>query len=157
MNVWLALLLTTLSWACTFHVGKFVVTIMSPADAVIWRFLIAALFMIPLVTLRERWNWQAMRRNAVALLVLGGFGITGFQLGMFYGLQSSSAINAALITALSPALTVLLVSLVELRVMGALHWLGLALGLAGVLVVVSGGSWAALRSLSVGHGDLWLR
>lgn len=156
MNIWLKLLLTTLSWAVTFHVSKHIVSEMPPLAAAIWRFVIAAAFLLPLTTHREGWSSRALRSNALPLLVMGGVGILGFQLGMFYGLQTSSAANAALIMGLNPALTVALSAVVERRRIRPRQWCGVLLGIAGVLTVVSNGSWQALRNLSFGHGDLWL-
>jgi drug/metabolite transporter (DMT)-like permease len=156
VKVWLALLATILAWATTFHVAKHVVTLMPPLAGASWRFIIASLFLIPLVTLREGWDWAALRRNRWALLFLGTVGIAGFQLGMFYGLLTSSATNAALIMALSPALTVGLVAMLERRGISLLRAAGLALGLVGVTVVATHGSWAQLRALQFGRGDLWM-
>lgn len=156
MNIWLQLLLTTLGWAATFHVSKHIVSEMPPLSAAIWRFAIAVAFLLPLTTHREGWEWGALRRNAVPLLVMGGIGILGFQLGMFYGLETSSAANAALIMGLNPALTVALSAALERRHIRLLQWCGLLLGIAGVAIVVSNGHWQSLLRLSFGRGDLWL-
>lgn len=156
MNVWLALVLTTLSWAITFHLGHYAVAVMPPITAVIWRFVLASAFLVPLVSAREKWNWPALWRNAPALLFLGAVGITVFQLGMFYGLASGTASNAALIMAFTPALTVALEAALDRRRVRALQAAGLALGLIGVIVVVSRGRWAVLRHFAFGRGDLWL-
>lgn len=156
MNVWLALVLTALAWAISFHLGKHLVLVMPPAGAAVWRFVVAVLFLVPVVSYRERWNWPALRRNFWALLFMGVVGISGFQLGMFYGLRSSSAINASLIMATSPALTVLLASALDRHALGLRQWAGLLLGLAGILVVSTHGDWQALLGLQFGHGDLLL-
>jgi drug/metabolite transporter (DMT)-like permease len=154
VNVWLGLVLTTLAWAASFHFAKYSVIYVPPAGAAVWRFIIAALFLVPVVSSRERWDRAALRRNAPALLFLGAVGISGFQLGMFYGLRTSSAINASLIMSLSPALTVVLAALLDRQHIGARQWLGVSLGLAGVLLVSVHGDWRTLRALRFGHGDL---
>ena len=156
MNVWLALFLTVLDWAATFHLGRYVVGIMSPNSAIIWRFVLATAFLFPLVTLRERWSWQALWRHRWVLLLLGGFGITGFQLGMFYGLRTSTATNAALLMGFSPALTVGLSALVDRRRVSGRQLAGIVLGLAGVITVVCRGRWSVLRQLDFAAGDLLL-
>lgn len=156
MNIWLQLLLTTLSWAATFHVSKYIVAGMPPLAAAIWRFAIAALFLLPLTTRREGWSAAPLLRNAVPLLVMGAVGILGFQVGMFYGLKTSSAANAALISGFNPALTAALSALVERRRIRWLQWAGLLLGIAGLATVISNGRWQNLLNLSFGRGDLWL-
>jgi len=156
VNVWLGLFLTVLSWAATFHLGRYVVGLMSPNSAIIWRFLVAAAFLIPLVSLRERWSWEALWRHRWVLLVLGGFGITGFQLGMFYGLRTSTATNASLLMGFSPALTVGLAALADRRPVRPQQLIGIVLGLAGVVIVVCRGQWTVLRQLDFAAGDLLL-
>ena len=156
MNVWLALFLTVLSWAVTFHLGRYLVGLMPPNSAIIWRFLLAAAFLLPLVSLRERWDWKALWRHRWVLLVLGGIGITGFQLGMFYGLRTSTATNAALLMGFSPALTVALAAAADRRMVSARQCAGILLGLAGVVTVVCRGQWSVLRQLDFAAGDLLL-
>jgi drug/metabolite transporter (DMT)-like permease len=156
VNVWLALFLTVLSWAASFHLGRYVVGLMSPNSAIIWRFGLATVFLIPLVTLRERWSWTALWRHRWVLLVLGGIGITGFQLGMFYGLRSSTAVNAALLMGFTPALTVALSAVVDRRWISRKQFAGILLGLAGVIIVVCRGQWSVLRQLDFVQGDLLL-
>lgn len=156
MNVWLALFLTVLSWAAAFHLGRYVVALMPPNAAIIWRFALASAFLIPWVSLRERWDWPALWRHRWVLLVLGGIGITGFQLGMFYGLRTSTATNAALLMGFSPALTVGLSALAERRMIAGRQLAGIVLGLAGVVTVVSRGRLSVLRELDFASGDLLL-
>jgi drug/metabolite transporter (DMT)-like permease len=156
LNVWLALFLTVLSWAATFHLARQVVGQMAPLGAIIWRFALAAAFLIPLVSLRERWQWLALWRHRWVLLFLGGIGITGFQLGMFYGLRTSTATNASLLMGFSPALTVALSAVLERRWIGARQFAGLILGTVGVITVVCRGQWSVLQQLDFSGGDLLL-
>jgi drug/metabolite transporter (DMT)-like permease len=129
---------------------------MPPAGAAVWRFIIAALFLVPVASYRERWDWRALRANFPALLFLGVVGISGFQLGMFYGLESSSAINASLIMAMGPALTVLFAAVLDRHNMDLQQWCGLGLGISGVLVVTTRGDIEVLRALRFNRGDLIL-
>ncbi|MCC7464202.1 MAG: DMT family transporter [Gammaproteobacteria bacterium] len=152
----LQLLGTVLAWAANFHFGKYAVGLMAPLGAGLWRFLPAAAVLLPVMLWREPLAWAALRRNLVPLLVMGVVGICGFNLGMFYGLRYTSAMNAALIGALNPAMIVVLAAILHREPVGGRRLGGLLLGLAGVLVVVSRGSWSALRALEFSHGDLLL-
>lgn len=156
MNVWLALVLTTLSWAITFHLGHYAVAMMPPITAAIWRFVLATIFLLPLVSAREKWDWKALARNAPELLFMGAVGIAVFQLGMFYGLTTGSASNAALVLAFTPAMTVALDAAIDRRRVRTLQAIGVTLGLIGVVVVVCRGQWVVLRHLAFVRGDLWL-
>ncbi|MGE5450378.1 MAG: DMT family transporter [Acidobacteriota bacterium] len=151
--VYLKLLLTAMCWGGVFHVGRYAVHLMSPLAAGAWRFSLAALIFVPLVAWREGWAWAAIRRNAVVLTVMSAVGVFGFNIGMFFGLQSTSAVNGALIVAVTPALTAVMAALLNRRLPSVLQLIGLALGMAGVAMVVSHGSLDLLLSLHLSHGD----
>jgi drug/metabolite transporter (DMT)-like permease len=153
---YLQLLLTIVFWAATFHFGKYAVGLMPPLGVSIWRFLLAGAALLPVMLLREPIAWAALRRNAWPLIVMGVVGNFGFNIGMFYGLQQTSAVNAALITALNPAMIVVMAAWLHREPVGWRRLAGLMLGLAGVLVVVTRGSWQALRDLEFSRGDLLL-
>lgn len=153
-SLYLKLVLTTFFWAAVFHVAKYAVAIVSPLYAGAWRFIAAAAVLLPLVALREGWPLRALRRNAPALLLMSAVGVLGFNLSLFYGLRQTSAVNGALIMAFNPALTVALSALLNREPVTARQLLGLLLGLSGVVVVVSRGSWHTLASLSFSLGDL---
>lgn len=153
-TIYLSLVMTAFFWGANFNLGAWVVQSLDPLSAAAWRFLLAATIMAAYVLLRENVDWPGLRRHAWALLAMAAVGVLGFNVTFFYGLQSTSAVNGALIMTLNPTLTVVLTALV----MGdAISWrqiLGLGLSLAGVVVVVTGGSWSALaRHLHFGSGD----
>jgi len=156
VTIHLRLLLTIVFWAATFHFGKHAVTLMPPLGVSIWRFVLAGAVLLPVMLVREPIAWSALRRNAWPLLLMGVVGNFGFNAGMFFGLQHSSAVNASLITASNPALIVVLAAWLHREPVGARRLLGLALGLAGVLVVVTRGSWQLLRDFEFSRGDLLL-
>jgi len=152
--VYLSLVLTALFWGANFNLGSWVVRTLDPLSAAAWRFLLAAAVMSLYVSWREKVDWAALRRHAVPLAVMAAVGVFGFNVTFFYGLQSTSAVNGALIMTLNPTLTVVLTALVMGDAISGRQVLGLALSLAGVVVVVTGGSWTELaRHLHFGSGD----
>lgn len=146
--------LTAFFWALMFHLGKYAVGFMSPESIGGWRFLIAGLVLVPLVTLREGLDWAGLRRNLLPLTAMAVIGIGGFNVFLFYGLKHTSPVNGALIMALCPALITFLSALLMRERISGRQLAGLALGLAGIAVVVSHGSLSALLSLSFQIGDL---
>jgi drug/metabolite transporter (DMT)-like permease len=154
VKIYLKLALASLAWAATYHVAKFTVGSLSPLAAMLWRFALGAIVLVPWVAARESWPPGAVRRNAVPLLAMGVVGAIGFNLGMFYGLRATSAVNCSLIMGLAPSLTLAGATLLTGRPPGVRQLLGLLLGLVGVATVVSGGSWRVLRALEVSRGDL---
>lgn len=151
--VYLKLVLTAACWGGVFHAGRYAVHLMSPLAAGAWRFTLAALIFIPLVAWREGWTFGAIKRNALVLTIMSAVGVFGFNIGMFFGLKSTSAVNGALIVAVTPALTAVLAALLNRRAPSVMQLIGLALGMAGVAMVVSHGSLDVLLSLHLSHGD----
>lgn len=94
--------------------------------------------------LREGLDWAGMRRNLLPLAAMALLGIFGFNIAFFYGLQTTSPINGALIMTLNPTITVVLTALVLGEAVTWRQLLGLALSMTGVVTVVTGGSWSAL-------------
>jgi drug/metabolite transporter (DMT)-like permease len=154
--IWIKLGLTSFFWALMFHLGKYAVAYMSPESISGWRFLLAGLVLVPLVAMREGLEWDGLKRHALPLLVMAVVGIGGFNLALFHGLRHTSPVNGALIMALCPALITVFGALLTGEKVGRRQQVGLALGIAGVVVVVSGGSLAALLALSFQRGDLFI-
>jgi drug/metabolite transporter (DMT)-like permease len=153
-GVYIRLVLTTVFWAGVFHVGKYVVAFVSPLYAAAWRFALAALVLIPVIALIEGWSIGALKRNAFGLVVMSAVGVFGFNACLFYGLRHTSAVNGALIMAFTPALTAVCSALINREPLLRHQLFGLALGIVGVIVVVSKGSWQVLAGLSLSVGDL---
>lgn len=151
---WSRLAGAALFWAAMFHLGKYAVSAMSPLAIGAWRFLIAGAILLPMLQWREGLDWRGVRANRWPLLAMAVLGICGFNVALFYGLKHTSPVNGALIVALNPAITTVLSALLHREPIRARQWAGLLLGIAGVAVVVSHGSLAALRALSFSMGDV---
>ncbi len=154
--VWIKLGLTSFFWALMFHLGKYAVAYMSPESISGWRFLLAGLVLVPLVGARDGLDWMGLKRHALPLLIMAVVGIGGFNLALFHGLRHTSPVNGSLIMALCPALITVFGALLTGEPIGRRQQSGLALGLVGVVVVVSGGSLATLLALSFQQGDLFI-
>lgn len=154
--IWLKLGLTTFFWALMFYLGKYAVAYMSPESISGWRFLLAGLVLAPLVAMREGLDWQGLKHNAVPLLIMAIVGIGGFNLALFHGLRYTSPINTSLIMALCPALIAVFSALLTSERLSLRQQAGLALGIVGVVVVITGGSLAVLLALSFQRGDLFI-
>lgn len=153
---WVKLVMSAFFWALMFYLGHYAVGFISPASLNGWRFLAAGLLLLVLVSLSEGQDWSRLRRHALPLLGMAVIGIGGFNLALFHGLRHTSPVNGALIMALCPTLISVLSTLLDgARISGA-QLVGLVLGLAGVVVVVSDGSLSALLSLSVQRGELYV-
>ncbi|MDQ3654266.1 MAG: DMT family transporter [Chloroflexota bacterium] len=123
-----------LIWSTGFIGARYGMPYAEPATFLVLRFGGVLALMIPLVLLL-RVPWPS-RRQAVHIAVAGVLIQGGYLLGVFEAIrQGMGAGLAALIVGLQPVLTAVLGSLVRERITGR-QWLGLALGLAGVTMVV---------------------
>lgn len=148
------LVLTAVFWAAVFHLGKYAVAFMSPLSVAAWRFMLAGVVLAGYLHLQKGWDIQALRRNFWPILVMGVIGVFGFNVALFFGLQHTSSVNAALIMSFYPAMTAILSALLSGEKIQPRQILGFVASLTGVVVIVSHGSLHDLLALSFSTGDL---
>jgi len=150
----LYLVLATLFWSGNYVVGQAAVASMTPLDLTFWRWALAALPLFALAHFVEKPDWRAVLRRWPVLLLLSVLGMSGYTLLLYSALGYTSALNASLITAANPALIVVMAVLVLGERTTRLGWLGIALGLLGVLLVLTRGELQRVLSLSINTGEL---
>lgn len=153
-NAYILLILTMLFWAGNSIAGKLAVGNISPMLLNTMRWLVAGIVLAMIYHQVIRAEWAILRRNAFLLLVLGGFGFTGFSIGLYTALIYTSAINVSIQQASMP-LTVFLFNFLLFRtgVNGA-HIAGFLLSAIGVTVAVSNGEPSRLLEMDFNIGDL---
>lgn len=155
-RIYLALIFSAFFWGANFSLGKYVLETVDPLAAATWRFTFAACVMAIVAILKERPNWLEIRKNISALALMALVGVFGFNILFFYGLQITSPVNGSLIMTLNPALTVVLAAVVMKETIQKNQFIGLALSLFGVIIVVADGSWQQLRNLRFATGDVYI-
>ncbi|HWK26041.1 MAG TPA: DMT family transporter [Solirubrobacter sp.] len=135
----LALALALALWSPSFAAIRVALDGYTPGAQALARFLLATL------ALGVVWARRGRRRPARAdrfrLLAAGALGVTGYQLLLGYGEQRVDAGTAALLTALSPLLAVVLAAARLGERATPAGWTGVALGLAGgALIAVGNGT-----------------
>jgi drug/metabolite transporter (DMT)-like permease len=154
MTAYVGLVLTVVLWGASFVALKVLLRELSPAAITALRFTVGALFL--LVVCAARRQLQSPRaRDLPSLALLGFLGIALHQWLQATGLLTASATTTSWIVASIPVFVALLGWLVLRERLGAGRIVGIALALAGVLIIVSNGD---LRSLAAGTtgtpGDL---
>lgn len=150
----LYLVLATLFWSGNFVVGQAAVASMTPLDLTFWRWTLAALPLLALAHFVEKPDWRAVLRRWPVLLLLSALGMSGYTLLLYGALGYTSAMNASLITAANPALIVVMAIFLLGERTTRLGWLGIGLGLLGVLLVLTRGELQRVFSLSINTGEL---
>lgn len=151
---YLLLILTTLFWSGNFVISRGMHAALPPVALSFWRWALACL----ILCLFGLHHLLAQRRLAQShgrfLLIQALLGVAGFNTFIYWAMQSTTAINAALINSATP---ILIVIISWLRFRERLAWpqaLGVLLSLSGVLFIISGGNLTTLLQLRAGFGDL---
>jgi len=90
------------------------------------------------------------------LLVLGGLGIAAFNTLVYFGLQTTSAVNALLLQSAMPVVILATTFLLYRERPRVLQMLGVLVSIIGVFVIATKGNWQALAQLRFNTGDLWV-
>lgn len=141
---------TAIFWGANFNASKVALFAMPAITVAAWRFILAACCISLITTFKERPTWQQIRAHAWIYVLLGVLGVFGTNSLVYLGLQSTSAVNASLVMATNPLVTLLLSTwLLRERIT---YWqlLGIGLSLAGVAFVLTGGAWLNIRTISLG-------
>jgi drug/metabolite transporter (DMT)-like permease len=137
----LMLLVTMLIWGSTFVVTKGINEQVSPFTLALVRVTIGALVLLGCAFVRQARGGEHSRWSALpwgTMVTMGLVGVVVYYAVFNYSLVYTSASQGALVQSCIPAMTAL-VAVVWLREHASvLRWTGIALSMAGVLIVFSG-------------------
>lgn len=151
-----ALSLAALFWSGNFVAGRFLRDAVDPVSLNTIRWGVSLLVFLPFVlpaVLRHR---AAVRRNWRLLAMLGLTGIAAFQTTVYTAMTLTTATNGLLVLALAPIAILIASALIGDTRPTRLQWVGSALSLAGVFVLITRADPVVLRTLSFNAGDLWI-
>jgi drug/metabolite transporter (DMT)-like permease len=141
-------------WGGVFVAGRMVALEAPPLTTAALRFVVAIAVLIPLVYGREGGLPKLDAGQLWTMFLLGLTGVAVFSGFFFAGLERVPAGRGALIMALNPIGTALAMALLLHERLAGARWLGIALALAGVAVVISRGDPGAFASGALGVGEL---
>jgi len=136
-------------WGANFNLARPVIAEMGPYVAGASRYVLAAAVMVLIAQMRKE---AIPAQHWKAYLTLGVVGVFGFNLFFFLGMETSSAINGALIMALNPLLTAVLGYVILRDRPSKQQLLAFPIGIAGVAIVVLG----AGAQLKIAVGDIYI-
>ncbi|MBV8276710.1 MAG: DMT family transporter, partial [Verrucomicrobia bacterium] len=134
--------------------AKAVTAEMPPWALCFWRVFIAGLILLPIT----RRHWPAMisliRKRWFSLLIIGGLGLSITQGLIYMGLNYTTAINAGLIIALMPVMTMVLARFLLSEPVGGWQFIGSIIAFIGMAIIVTRGDLSALLRLDLNVGEL---
>ncbi|MEW5765947.1 MAG: DMT family transporter [Acidobacteriota bacterium] len=143
-----------LVWAGSFIAGKWAIRDFPPEVVAFLRFTIASAALLPFAFRRPSAPGAWAPRRLLVLFLLGLTGIFGYHVLFYYSLKYTTAGNSSLIIATDSLMTVLLAVAFLKERMTWRKGLGIALGFAGVVWIVSDGALRVLLSRGPNLGDL---
>jgi drug/metabolite transporter (DMT)-like permease len=147
------LTLPPLLWAGNAVVGRMAVGTVPPLALNFARWLLAFVILLPVAraVLQDR---AAIARRWKYLALVGLLGMGSYNAAQYLALQTSTPINVTLIAASSPVWMIAVGALFYGEHPKARQWLGCALSLAGVLLVLARGDATVLTQWRLLPGDL---
>lgn len=138
------LLFAVLVWGINFPIVKSALAVMHPHVMNAFRFAISAGVLGTVYAIQQRQNRvtlsETFRTHGKQIVALGLLGYILYQLSFIMGINNTFAGNAALIMASSPLWTASIGHFSGSERLNGGSWMGLAICLAGTVVIVFGGS-----------------
>lgn len=152
--VLLFLILANLFWAGNYVYGKYVVAEMSPIQMSFSRWLIAVFLLFPIAHWIERPDWKKVFKEWKVLIAMAILGILAYNILLYEALRYTTSLNASIVNSMSPALIVLLSTILLREKLSLRSILGLLVSLLGVLLVLTNGQLQQVFQISYNKGDL---
>lgn len=153
-QAWLLLSLTNLFWAGNYVFGKYVIAEITPLWLTFSRWVLAMLLLFPIARWVEKPDWSRIRHNWLPLIGLGALGVAGYNLFLYSALEYTTPTNAALVSALNPAVIVLFSVFLLRERISRIQLTGFVLSLLGVSVVLTRGNLFEIIHMQLNRGDL---
>lgn len=142
-------------WASSNITGKLSVGLLTPYQFAFYRWLCAALLLSLAAWPCIRRDWPQLWARKGWLLLWGGSAFSLFNILLYVAFNAGVKIaHVAIIHSVIPIVVVVGNALFFKEKNHVLQWCGVALGLFGVLWLLSGGDLRALRGLSLQGGDM---
>ena len=152
----LGVLLAILFWGVSFVATRAVVQQISPITLIFMRATLGSLLLIGILTARRR-PWWPPRSAWAPLLLMGFIGVAFHGVLQAYALQLTSAVNSGWLIGVTPIWTAILAAIHLRERFPPRKLIGLALGFAGAVLVVTRGRFGSdVLALPATRGDLMI-
>src|SRR3954465_5989300 len=151
----LALTAAAACWGSNPVVARLVIGEVPPLFLSWARWFLALCFLVPFVWPERTQIAHAIRRSWKVLLTLAALANVPQSALIYKGLETTSAVNVGLLNSSIPVLILLLGAVFFSHRMVLHEMAGIALSLAGVLIVLFQGSAEKVLALSLNRGDLF--
>lgn len=156
VSPYVLMLLPILFWAGNAVLGRAVVGEIPPFTLSFWRWVGAALILLPFGLPRLLAQRERLRGRWPLLVALAVTSVASYNTLLYLALQTTTAINAMLVGCSMPVVILALSWAWLGETIRPRQWAGVLLSLAGVVLVIARGDPAVLQGLQVQPGDAWM-
>ena len=143
-------------WGATYVIVRAIHEDVPPITLNFWRWVVVLVLLLPW-TAGAAWRYRAvLRQNAWLLLALSITGVALYQSAAYIALNTTTAINAGLIFATTPVVMPLISYALYRELVTPRQALGIAISMAGVVIIIVRAEWGVLTAFLFTPGDLWL-
>ena len=153
-RAWLLLVATNLFWAGNYVFGKYVIADITPLWTTFSRWLLALFFLFPIAYFLEKPNWQIGKQAWLLLVSMGLLGVIGYNMFLYSALEYTTSTNAALVSAINPAVIVLFSVFLLREKISRIQTSGIVLSLIGTFVIITQGDIGQIFQREYNKGDI---
>ena len=153
MRATIYLIIATFFLGLNFHLAKIMLKEVNFVEAGFWRFLLGILTLV-ILGIKNLPSFKLIRTNLKGISLTGFIGLFGFNIFFFLGLLHTSAVNAALIVALNPTLTIILSHKILKTSISKIQVVGMVIAFFGATYLVLKGNVTNLNNIRLNHGDI---
>jgi drug/metabolite transporter (DMT)-like permease len=146
----------TIFWSGNFIVARELNQTVPPVSLAFWRWLVAVIVLFPFAFRSLKTEWRFLRENLSYLCVTAFLGVTVFNTLLYFGGQTTTAINLSLISITSPLFIIIFARLFFSDLLTLYKGAGIIFVVVGVVWLITRGNPASLLSLNFVIGDLWM-
>lgn len=150
-------IIAALLWSGNFVISRAVKNDISPITLAFYRWLTASIIILPLAWKAFKQEQAIISTNIKYLFFVSLSGIAVFNTCVYVAGHYTSAINMALIGTTSSPIFATVMAVVFLKErLSKFRILGMIICIAGIILLISNGSWAKLAAFHFSKGDLWV-
>ncbi len=144
-------------WSGNFIVGKFAYLFEVPPLTLNFLRWVSVWFILIPFTYKEIYkNLNYIKKNWVVISFMGVITISTFNSVVYLALTYTQVINAVLVLAAIPAVTIIISSLMKVDKTNIFQLVGLFLSIIGIGAIISNADLNKIFSLNFNKGDLWM-
>jgi len=149
--------LATIIWSGNFVVARGVIKEIPPVALAFFRWSTGTIILTPFAIGHLRKDWALIRPRWKYFFWLALLGVTLYNTLIYFAGHYLPAVNLALIgTTSSPLMSIALAAIFLKEALSPLRLFGIFVCLAGILLLLSDGSWAKLAGFHFTRGDVWI-